>query len=161
MSRLWSLLLGLLVVILQITLANLIAIFNVKPDLVIIFVAVIALFEGSTAGVIWGFGLGLLLDAMGGGLMGLGSLGYSVAGFISGRFAAGKTTNRLHYLLALAFSTIAAHAVFLYFSQPWREVGLLQPLLERFIPGLIYTWALGLIWMVSPFSHFPGDKIRG
>jgi rod shape-determining protein MreD len=161
MIRLINLLIGLLVVVLQITLVNLVALFNVKPDLVLIFVVARGLLDGATGGVLWGFGLGLLLDALSGGLMGLGSLAYSLAGFISGRIAADKIPGQLHFLVALALSAILAHGLFLYFGQPWKEMGLLSPLLKQYLPGVFYTLILGVIWMISPFALFHEGKRRG
>jgi rod shape-determining protein MreD len=160
MILIFSLLIGLLVVILQITLVNLIAFFNVKPDLIMIFLAARALLKGPTAGVMWGFGMGLLLDALSGGLMGLGSLVYSLSGFICGQIGANKISGRLHYLLALLLATLVAHALLLYFTEPWREIGLLAPLIQQYLPGVGYTMILGAVWMFSPFTPFHEEKKR-
>ncbi len=161
MIRLINLLIGLLIVILQITLVNLIAIFNVKPDLVIIFLVARALLDGPTAGVLWGFGMGILLDALSGGLMGLGSLAYCLAGFISGQIGANKIISQMHFLIALLLTTLLAHGLFLYFGQPWREIGLIEPLLKQYLPGACYTLILGIIWMMSPFASFQERRRRG
>lgn len=111
------LLLGLLFALLQITLANLIALFNVKPDLVLIYVIIRALKDGPTAGVVWGLGLGFLLDAVSGGWMGLGALSFSVAGFLAGQIGLARMIGRLHYIIALAVCVPAGHAIFLHSSE--------------------------------------------
>jgi len=161
MTRLIHLLIGLLVIILQITLVNLIAFFDVKPDLVIIFLVARALLDGPTGGVLWGFGMGILLDAMSGGLMGLGSLAYSLAGFISGQIGANKIVSQVHFLIALFLTTLLAHGLFLYFGQPWQEIGLIDPVLKQYLPGVCYTLVLGIIWMMSPFASFQERRRRG
>jgi rod shape-determining protein MreD len=154
-------LIGLVLVAMQLTLGNLITIFSIKPDFLIIFLVVRGLASGPTAGVIWGFGMGFLLDAVSGGLTGMGSLAYSVAGFIAGQVGAKKMVGRVHYMFALAFSVIAVYLIFLYFGEPWKEEGLLMPLLKHTLPGMIYTYGLGLMWMISPFCRFLVEKRRG
>lgn len=152
---------GLLLVVLQITLGNFISIFSVKPDFLVIFLVVRGLASGPTAGVIWGFGLGFLMDAVSGGLTGMGSLAYSVAGFIAGQVGAGKMIGRVHYMFALGFADVAVYLIFFYFGEPWKDQGLLMPLLQHTIPGMIYTYGLGMLWMLSPFCRFLAEKRRG
>jgi rod shape-determining protein MreD len=159
--HLLHLLIGVIIVVLQITLANYIAIFSVKPDLIVIFLVVRGLISGSTAGVIWGFTLGFLADAVSGGLTGMGSLAYCVAGFIAGRVGAGKMIGRVHYMFALAVSSVVVNLIFYYFGEPWREQGLLMPLLKHTIPGILYTYGLGMVWMMSPFCRFLAERRRG
>jgi hypothetical protein len=105
--------------------------------------------------------LGFCLDAVSGGLTGMGSLAYSVAGFIAGQVGAQKMVGRVHFMFALAFSVIAVYLIFLYFGEPWKDEGLLIPLVKRTLPGMIYTYGLGLLWMISPFCRFWGEKRRG
>ena len=154
-------LLGLLIVVTQITVVNFISIFGVKPDLVIIFIVVRGLIAGPTAGVLWGFGLGFLLDAVSGGLTGMGSLAYSVGGFIAGQVGMGKMIGRVHYMFALAFATLAVYIIFFYFGETWKTEGLFIPLLQRTFPGMIYTYGLGLLWLLSPLCRLGFEKRRG
>jgi rod shape-determining protein MreD len=161
MSRFLTLLVGLLFVILQSTLVNLIAIQSIKPDIIVIFLVGRSLMEGPTAGVLWGFGLGFLLDALSGGVMGLASLAYSITGFLSGYLGSGKVITRVYYLGVLALGVIVVHIIFLYFGEPWQTVGFLQTFLRRTLPAILYSWCLGLLWMISPFSRFGSEKKRG
>lgn len=161
MSLLKSLLTGLLFVLLQITLLNLLSIRGVKPDLIVLFVVGRSLAEGPTAGVAWGFGLGLLLDGVSGGLTGLGALAYSLAGFFSGQIGPGKNITRLRYLWVLALGAAVTFAIFYYFREPWNVVGWTEPILRRALPGVIYTWCIGMIWVLSPFAHLKTEKGRG
>jgi rod shape-determining protein MreD len=154
-------LIGVVIVILQITLVNFISIFSVKPDLLLIFVVVRGLASGATAGVIWGFSMGFLLDAVSGGLTGMGSLAYSVAGFIAGQVGTGKLIGRAHYLYALGLSAAVVYVIFLYFGEPWKEQGLFIPLLQHTLPGILYTYGVGMLWMMSPFCRFVTEKRRG
>jgi rod shape-determining protein MreD len=161
MNRFLLSLLGLLFVVLQITLANLISVFGIKPDFIVLFVIVRSLLEGPTAGVVWGFSLGFLLDAASGGILGLGSLIYCLAGFISGQIGAKKYTNWVHYIVALAVVVPAVHSLFFYLHEPWQQIDLLRLIFLRLLPSVVFTWILGFFWMLSPFSRFKSEKRRG
>jgi rod shape-determining protein MreD len=161
MSQLKNILIGLFLVLLQITLLNLLTIRGVKPDLVILFVIARALVEGPTAGIAWGFGFGLLLDTISGGLTGLGALAYSLAGFIAGKIGPGTIMSRLRYLSVVTLCTSVTFSVFLYFRQPWDTVGWAEPILTNTMPSIIYTWLLALVWIYSPFGRLPAIRDRG
>lgn len=161
MSRFLTLLIGILFIILQSTLVNLIAIQSIKPNLVVIFLVGRSLMEGPTAGVLWGFGLGFLLDALSGGVMGMASLSYSVTGFICGYMGFGKVITRVYYLGVLALGVIVVHIIFLYFGEPWQSAGVAATFLRRTLPAILYSWCLGFFWMISPFSRFGSEKKRG
>lgn len=158
MNRISALLLGLLCVLLQITLVRIISIHSVRPDLIVVFVVWQALISGPTLGVVWGFGLGLLLDAVSGGVAGLGSLVYAVAGFVGGQFKAGKIPTRPRFLISLPLATSAEFALLFYFCEPWKEIGYLQPLLLHSLPGVLYTCCLGFIWTLIPWARFSSGK---
>lgn len=161
MNQLKNILIGLFLVLLQITFLNLLTIRGIKPDLVILFIIVRALVDGPTAGILWGFGLGLLLDTVSGGLTGLGALAYSLAGFIAGKIGPGTIMSRLRYLLVALICTVVTFSIFLYFRQPWDTIGWAEPILTNTLPGIAYTWLLALIWIYSPIGHLPMIKDRG
>ncbi len=161
MSQIKVLLTGLLFILLQITLLNIVTIQGIKPDLIVLFIVGRALAAGPTAGVIWGFCLGFLLDTISGGPTGLGALAYSLSGFISGQIGSGRTKTQLRYLITLALGAVVSFGVFYYFREPWNIIGWTKPLLTSTLPGIIYTWALGLIWVLTPFAQFKEKKGRG
>lgn len=154
MNRVFTLLTALIVIVLQVTFVDLISIRGIQPDLVILFVVGRALAEGPTAGVVWGFCLGFALDAVSGAILGLGALVYSLGGFITGQLGRGREMNRGRYLAILAAGVAVEYLVLSYFCEPWKEIGCFRPLYQRTLPGIIYTWSLGLIWVLSPFSRF-------
>jgi rod shape-determining protein MreD len=151
---------GILFVVLQITLLNLLTIRGVKPDLVVLFVVARALADGPSAAVAWGFGLGILLDAVSGGLMGFASLTYSLAGFIAGQIGYGRIVTRPGFLMASAIGALVVYGLTFYFYLPWQTIGWVKPFLSVTIPGIGYTLILALIWILGPFSHFSGDNKR-
>ncbi|MEE2877005.1 MAG: rod shape-determining protein MreD [Candidatus Neomarinimicrobiota bacterium] len=77
---------GLGVLLLQILLSDFLTIRGLRPDFMLIFVIVVALRNGSLAGVVTGFSLGLVEDLFSAGsLMGLVPLTKSLTGFLIGR----------------------------------------------------------------------------
>lgn len=160
MSQLKHVLVGFLFILLQITLLDLLSIKGVRPDLIVLFVAGRALSRGPTVGVMWGFGMGLILDAVSGGQFGLGAFAYTLTGFISGQFSSEKGTSRTRYLSALALGAALAFLVMMYFREPWDKIGWTEPFLIRALPGAFYTWFIGLVWVHSPFAHLKAGKGR-
>ncbi|TKJ41248.1 rod shape-determining protein MreD [candidate division LCP-89 bacterium B3_LCP] len=161
MSQLKNLSVGFLFILLQITMLNMLAIKGIRPDLLVLFIVGRALSEGPTAGVLWGFGCGLILDSMSGGLFGLGAFTYAITGFISGQFSSKKGTSRSRYLLTLALGSLTAFVIFLYFIEPWDQAGWGYLFLTRTLPGAFYSWFFGFIWIFSPFAHLRAGKGRG
>ncbi len=76
-------------VILQTTVIKYIAIFGVKPDLLLIIVVYLGFKRGSLTGEISGFFGGLLEDAFTGNLIGINALAKTIIGYIAG-LAKGK-----------------------------------------------------------------------
>ncbi|MBU1650799.1 rod shape-determining protein MreD, partial [bacterium] len=153
MNLLKSIGIGVLLVVLQISILNLLAIRGIKPDIVLIFLIIHALAGGPLVGVIWGFLLGLILDSAGSGMIGVGSLTYALAGFIVGQMGAGKLGFSLQrYLISLFVASLIGNVIFLYFYQPWENGSFWELLFFKALPVVFYTWTLGLIWILTPFA---------
>ena len=158
MNQLKSLITGLLFILLQISVLNLISIRGIRPDLIVLFVVWRALIEGPTGGVVWGFGLGLLLDTFSGGPIGLGALAYSLTGFLSGQISSEKGISRLRYATSLALGAGICFFIFLYFREPWDQTGFVRSIILYTLPGILYTWCIGFVWVLSPFSRLRSEK---
>jgi rod shape-determining protein MreD len=126
----------------------------------VLFVVGRALSGGPTAGIAWGFGIGLLIDAISGTQLGLGAFAYTMAGFVSGQFSSEKGTSRTRFISALAFGAVLSFTFFMYFKEPWDQIGWMEPFLLRVLPGAFYTWFVGLVWVHSPFAHLRAGKGR-
>ncbi|MGA1845418.1 MAG: rod shape-determining protein MreD [bacterium] len=79
--------LGLLIIILLIqgTRFDFWSIYGVKPDLVLLFIFVISLREGSIPGTVFGFIGGLIQDLFSNGLLGSGAFSKSLWGYLVGK----------------------------------------------------------------------------
>ncbi len=154
MSQLKIPLLGLLILLLQITVVNLLSIQTIKPDLVVIFISARAIAVGPTRGIIWGFAMGFLLDCFSGGTAGLGALAYSMAAFIAGMIGYGKPLAKVSYLSLITVCTVTTLLIFMYFNQPIETTGIGKSFFTMVLPGTAYTFFIALVWIHSPFSHF-------
>lgn len=159
MNQLKTIGLGALLVILQISVLNLLTINGVKPDIVMIFLVIHALAEGPIAGVIWGFSLGFFLDAAGSGMMGVASLTYALSGFVVGQIGAGKVGVTIQrYLISLAIASLISNGIFMYFYQSWESNSFWGLFLFKAMPVVLYTWLLGLIWILTPFAAKTSER---
>ena len=70
--------------IFQATLINSISIASIKPEIILLLVVFFALYNGARAGMFCGMILGLCLDALSGGIVGINSFILGCAGFFCG-----------------------------------------------------------------------------
>jgi rod shape-determining protein MreD len=96
------------IMLLQTTVLNYFEIYNVKPNLTIIFIVAIALLRGNIEGAAVGFFTGLLQDMVGGKVIGL----YALLGLYLG-LAIGSVNKRLYrenYLVIIFFTFVSSIA---------------------------------------------------
>lgn len=86
MKRRAQVALGIAVLVLQLVLSEFLSVDGVRPDFLLIFLIYVSISEGSLAGVIFGFVLGLLEDLLSAGsFLGLAPLTKCITGFLVGR----------------------------------------------------------------------------
>src|SRR3989304_9532528 len=73
-------------VVLQSTFVQFIAIENITPDILVVWVVFLALRYGQIHATVAGFILGLIMDIISGSFVGLASLSKTVCGFVAGYF---------------------------------------------------------------------------
>lgn len=98
-----------LLLILQSTLLGYVSIYNVKPNLLVIFVVSVALLRGDKEGAVVGFFAGLMLDMAFGKLLGF----YALLGMYLG-FAVGSVNKRLYRdnFFVILFFTFVSTALY-------------------------------------------------
>jgi len=130
--------------ILQLTFANLLAIYQVKPDFLLIALVWLAWYERQFVATITGFGVGLLQDFFSSGFLGLMALAKSVSGFIAGKVAPAETQHRRSSLfLTLLVASFLHELIFqtiYYFGAAWWMI-----LFRYILPGTAYTFIWGII----------------
>lgn len=126
-------------------LAPLITIGGVAPDFTIIALVILALAEGSFAGCLGGFVLGLVQDLATPNLLGLHALCKSVLGF-----AVGRLRGRLVYgmpvveAMMIALVVFAHHTFYLLVQSRLNSDNFLQPLVTLVVPGALYSGLVGV-----------------
>ncbi len=104
----------------QATLINSISIARVKPEVILLLVVFFALYNGSRAGMFCGMILGLCLDVLSGGIVGINSLILGCAGFFCGLlkervYTAHLLTRMLIPMITCIFSLVFYYIIAGYF----------------------------------------------
>jgi len=150
-----DILLSVLVLLLQTTLARFLVIQGIVPDLVLLWVITIAIRRGHIPATIAGFSLGLALDLISGpdGVLGLAALSKTVGGFLAGYF---YNENKIlqtmgGYQLLLITALVALIHNLLYFFVFLQGSGLgWVTMMGRYgIPAAVYTTAIAVLPMLA------------
>lgn len=133
-----------LIILLQSTVLNYLKIFDVKPNLVLIFIVSVALLQGNTEGAVIGFFTGLSQDIISGKVIGF----YSLLGLYLG-FTVGSLNKRLYrdnILVVVIFTFISSIAYeslvyfFYFFGQIIKgQADLLYTIKEIILPEALYN----------------------
>ena len=151
----FDILLSLLFLVLQTTLIKFLAINTVVPDILLIWIAYVAIRQGQIAATTTGFFLGLAVDLLSGrdGMLGLAALSKTVGGFVGGYFYnENKTTQTLQgfrfITVVLVISIVHNLIYFLIFLQgtglSWWDA-----VMWYGIPTSLYTAATALLPMFA------------
>jgi rod shape-determining protein MreD len=153
---------GLIVaVFLAIQSSNLIAIGGVFPDLMMILIVAHSFYFGEFKGEIFGFSMGVLVDAMSGTLFGLNAFVYT--------FLAWFTTIYKRYILVsdiVAFvlyifiATIIKYIFYVFFHWAFLGIGLLDGAFFLRLGGeILYNLIIAaLLFFLTPFLYKREDK---
>lgn len=136
-----------LVIIIQTTLADYLAIHNVKPNLMIVFIVSIALLKGNVQGSVVGLILGLVQDMLTGKVLGF----YALLGLYLG-VAVGSLNKRLYRenLAIAVFFTFTSTMVYefaVYFLNTFTQSGrvLVDTLKEVILPEAVYNSVISIL----------------
>lgn len=146
-------LLSILFVLVQTTIARYLAIENIAPDLLLIWVVYLALREGQSAATAAGFFLGLLFDLISGkdGMLGLAALCKTVAGFAAGYFYNENKISQIlggyQFILVVTVASIVHNVLYFIIFLQGTEVGWLDAVVLYGFPTTVYTAALALLPM--------------
>jgi len=142
------------VLILQATVAQRIAIAGVRPDLLVAFVVYFAWMRGPVSGVVGGFTVGLLQDLDAPGPLGLNALAKTVVGFIVAK--AGFRVHRSNVGVRFFFFLVAmlVHDVIYFGVYTAGEFGaFVRQFVFVAIPSALYTTVL-VILLLSTAERF-------
>ena len=125
-----------------------------RPSLILLFVVYTGLTRGPIEGTLFGFGLGLGQDLLGGLPMGASAFTYSMVGFGCGKLWSEGSFRMIwpwgvFVLLAALFAEaiacfLSAQSIGLPFSSLFTSAGL---------TSAAYTTAFGMLWFLSPLHR--------
>jgi len=141
---------SLVTIFIQVLLGPWMTIREIRPDFLLILVMFIGISQGKVTGQLYGFGIGLVVDALGlGSFLGLSALAKTIAGFGAGLLH--KRRNRLNPLLFRTFEIliIVIHYAIIY-AINFKGVDLSSRvvLLNYILPAVFYT---GLFYFVIQY----------
>lgn len=143
---------GLLLLLVQLNLGY-IAIENVTPDLLVIFIVYIAVREGQFAGVLFGFGLGLLFDLISSDIVGTNALSKLLAGFVAGYFynqqlSLAESVGSFKFLGIMALAALVHNAVYYFFYIQPTDLSFTGFFLRSGVAATLYTTVIAVIVML-------------
>jgi rod shape-determining protein MreD len=118
---------------------------NVEPDFTIIALVMLALAEGSFAGSVGGFALGLIQDLTTPNLLGLHALCKSLLGYAVGRLR-GRLVYGLPVVegLLITLAALGHDTLYLLVQSRLNSDEFLRPLVFMVIPGALYSGLIGV-----------------
>ena len=147
------LLLSLVFLVVQMTVAHLLSVEGITPDILIIWVAYLALKEGQTAGTIWGFCIGLAFDLATGGFIGLSALTKTVCGFSTGYFfnenKTSLTLSSYRFLVVVLVASLIHNSLYFLVYTQGSDIGIARAVLQVGLATTFYTTTWTLLPMLA------------
>ena len=130
-----------------------IAVENVVPDLLVIFVIVLALLEGQFTAIIGGFIVGLTYDWISSDIVGTNALAKMIAGLVAGFFheeglEIHGSIGNFRFLGVLAFATFLHNVVYYFFYVQPADLSFWSFLFRGGIAGVLYTTVVAALVML-------------
>jgi rod shape-determining protein MreD len=125
---------------------------NISPDFVIIALIYIGVREGKISGAVYGFVAGLLLDILSGSFLGLLSLSYTIAIFVSGFFQTDNERFLVRFNFVIIVFAISIISNFIYFGLFFQGTPIVfsKVILLYILPTSTYTTIISLVYTIIP-----------
>lgn len=130
-------------ILLQVTILPFMAIGEITPDLLLIGIIVLAMREGSMAGMIAAVLAGLCRDAFSTGFLGSSMLALVIAAFLAGSFAKVAARFRMQTQLISLFGIVYSYFITYYLLYLFdSDLGFVLLLFWYALPAAVYSFAL-------------------
>ena len=144
---------SIILVLVQTTIVRLLSLEGITPDILTIWIVYIALKQGQTRAMLWGFGIGLLVDFVTGNFIGLSALTKTLCGFFAGYFfnenKTQLTLGSYRFLMIVFFASLIHNTAYFMVFTRGTEIGLARAILEFGIATTLYTATLSLLPMFA------------
>ena len=138
--------------LLQAGAVGMISLKGVAPDLLLIFIAYIAVREGQMTALPWGFALGLVFDLTAGTVVGLAALSKSVAAFTAGYFYADNkidmTLSSYRFLVVVFVTAFVHNAVYFTVFTMGSTIGFLGAIFGLGLASALFTATVAILPML-------------
>ena len=115
-----------------------------KPDLILLLILYIGLTYGAIPGILTGFIMGILQDAMSSNPIGMTALAHCLIGFMAGQVKQFKLAYNTRIVAALLLMLL--HGLIFYLVYQYKSEATYSYLIySRVFPNTIYTFILGFI----------------
>jgi rod shape-determining protein MreD len=148
-------LVSLLLLLLSTTLVKFLAISEIVPDILLVWIVYVAIREGQIAGMTAGFLVGLVVDLLSGpdGMTGVSALAKTVAGFLAGYFYnENKTLQTLggyQFIVAIGVVSLVHNVIYFLIFLQGTDMSWWRMILVYGVPTMLYTAAIGLLPMFA------------
>jgi len=144
--------------LMQVVLADRIALGPISPDFMVLVVAFFALYRGAVQAAIFGFAIGFLQDLSNPELLGLNALTKSILGFTVGKIGTKTVPDNIPFLFVLFMSVTFGHDIIYLLFYHWPRVGSsLAAIFGTALPSAAYTALFGVL--VHKLLAFAGPEV--
>ena len=132
--------------LMQVVLADRIALGPIAPDFMVLAVAFYALYRGAVQAAIFGFAVGFLQDLANPELLGLNALTKTILGFTVGKIGSKMVPDNIPFLFVLFMSVAFGHDFIYLVFYHWPRVGSsLATIFGVALPSAAYTAIFGVL----------------
>jgi rod shape-determining protein MreD len=160
--RLRYVLITAVLVVLQSTFVRYIAIENITPDILVIWIVYLALRYGQIHATVAGFLLGLTMDIVSGGFFGLAGLSKTVCGFVAGYFYDETRTAEIlatyRFALMVFFVSLIHNLIYFTILVQGSELPFWRTLVLFGLTTSIYTSAFSVL-PIFRYSRVRGERV--
>jgi rod shape-determining protein MreD len=155
-------LIAIALIVIQSTFVQFIAIENVTPDILVIWIVFLALRYGQIHATVAGFVLGLIMDITSGSFLGLASLSKTVCGFVAGYFYDETRTAEIlatyRFALLVFFVSLIHNLIYFTIFVQGSELPFWRTLVLFGLTTSVYTSALSFL-PIFAHSRVRGDRV--
>jgi rod shape-determining protein MreD len=132
--------------LMQVVVADRVALGSVAPDFLVLMVAIFSLFRGAVRGSVFGFVVGFLQDLANPGYLGLNALTKSILGYGVGKVGAKTVPDNFPFVFVLFMGVSFGHDVIYLLVYHWPNVGsALTAIFVTALPSAAYTALFAVI----------------
>lgn len=135
----------------QTTVVSFTSVFNIVPDILVIWIVYIAVTQGQIPAMLFGFGIGLTIDLVSGQFLGLSALCKTLAGFIAGYFYHENkieiTLSNYRFLGIVAIISFIHNVIYFVIFTQGSDVGLFTAIFQFGVFSTVYTTTISSIPM--------------